>query len=304
MITKPMLAETCSDTSKLSYPVLASPKIDGIRALKVNGQLVSRKFKPIPNEHIRLALEALLPDGADGEITVGDTFQSCSSGVMSKDGAPSFHYYWFDYVSSSLDQPYSERVETIERHADFHGLSNLLDKVNGTITIVRPEVISSAEELLKYEQEQIELGFEGIMVRKPDGKYKCGRSTEKEALLLKIKQFEDAEAIVLDTYELMNNTNEATVDELGHTKRSSHKEGLVGSGKLGGFLVRGVGGVWDGVEFDLGGFRGVTHAERRRMWESRDLLKGRLAKFSYFMTGSKDKPRFPIFLGFRHPNDT
>lgn len=296
-----MLAETCSDVEKLSYPVIATPKVDGIRALKVNGQVVSRKFKPIPNRHIREALEAALPDGADGEITVGDTFQSCSSGVMSENGTPDFVFYWFDYVKDDVLKPYSERVKDIMA---AEGVTSKIAEAGGICYRLDGELIENAEQLQEYEQEQIELGYEGVMVRKPSGKYKCGRSTEKEGLLLKIKQFEDAEAIVLDTYELMNNNNEATIDELGHTKRSSHKEGLSGSGKLGGFRVRGVGGKWDGVEFDLGGFRGVPHMERRRMWESRDALLGRLAKFSYFMTGSKDKPRFPIFLGFRHPDDT
>ena len=57
------------------------------------------------------------------------------------------------------------------------------------------------------------------MVRTPDSPYKCGRSTEREAWLLKIKRFEDAEAVVLGTYEGMSNMNEAGVDAFGRTKR-------------------------------------------------------------------------------------
>jgi hypothetical protein len=37
--------------------------------------------------------------------------------------------------------------------------------------------------------------------RSPHSPYKCGRSTEREAWLLKIKRFEDAEAVVLEPYE-------------------------------------------------------------------------------------------------------
>ena len=67
LITKPLLA-VAADLEKIEFPVWATPKIDGIRCLKINGQVVSRNFKPIPNHHIRTTLEQILPDGIDGEI--------------------------------------------------------------------------------------------------------------------------------------------------------------------------------------------------------------------------------------------
>ena len=36
--------------AKLRYPVLATIKKDGIRALRMNGTLLSRTLKPIPNK--------------------------------------------------------------------------------------------------------------------------------------------------------------------------------------------------------------------------------------------------------------
>ena len=76
------------------------------------------------------------------------------------------------------------------------------------------------------------------MIRTPDSPYKCGRSTEREGWLLKIKRFEDAEAVVLDTYEGMSNQNDAQRDAFGRTKRSLAQAGKVGRGELGGFVVR------------------------------------------------------------------
>ena len=69
-ITKPMLAASLKNINQLDYTkgYLATPKIDGIRALMIDGHLVSRTFKPIRNNYIRTMLEAVLPDGADGEI--------------------------------------------------------------------------------------------------------------------------------------------------------------------------------------------------------------------------------------------
>ena len=57
MITRPMLAETVEDVNSINYPVLVSPKLDGIRILKIDGNIVTRKFKPLPNTYTRQWLE-------------------------------------------------------------------------------------------------------------------------------------------------------------------------------------------------------------------------------------------------------
>jgi DNA ligase-1 len=150
------------------------------------------------------------------------------------------------------------------------------------------------------------------MIRSTAGPYKFGRSTEKEGWLLKLKRFEDSEAVVLGCYELMHNANEATKDELGHTKRSSHKANKQGRGTLGGLHVR---DLKTGVEFDIG--TGFDDALRAELWSLHQLnvalqvpakfsagaVVGRVAKYKFFPTGSKDKPRFPVFLGFRDSID-
>src|SRR4051812_33650187 len=110
MIKKPLLASAVENLDDIKFPVIASPKLDGIRCLKIDGKVVSRNFKPIPNRYIREALEYILPNGADGEIIVGKTFQDVSSGVMSHDGEPEFIYHMFDYVKDSLGKPYVDRI--------------------------------------------------------------------------------------------------------------------------------------------------------------------------------------------------
>jgi DNA ligase-1 len=72
-IQKPMLAGNY-DASKAKFPYIATPKIDGIRFLMVNGVAVSRTFKPIRNNYLQQVLSETLPDGVDGEITVLDPF--------------------------------------------------------------------------------------------------------------------------------------------------------------------------------------------------------------------------------------
>ena len=46
-ITKPMLAGKCERPDALNFPVLATPKLDGIRCLKIGGRALTRSFKPI-----------------------------------------------------------------------------------------------------------------------------------------------------------------------------------------------------------------------------------------------------------------
>jgi DNA ligase-1 len=87
LIPAAMLADAAG-TARLVFPLGATPKIDGIRALTVGGRLVSRTLKPIPNRLLRDALESVLPDGADGELLAGATFQDCTSRVMSANHVP------------------------------------------------------------------------------------------------------------------------------------------------------------------------------------------------------------------------
>jgi DNA ligase-1 len=143
-------------------------------------------------------------------------------------------------------------------------------------------------------------GFEGTIVRDPDGRYKFGRSTMREGLLLKIKRFNDAEAVVVGVEELMHNGNEATLDRLGHSKRSSHKGNKMASGKLGALVVE---NVVNGkrVRFKVG--TGFKDNERKQLWSDRNSLIGRYAKYKSMEFGTKDAPRHPVFLGFRHKND-
>ena len=88
LLSQPMLAGKCEDVNSLRFPVLASPKLDGIRCLRVGNRVLTRKFKEIPNHYTKHLLGRLLASGMDGEIMVpGTTFNALQSRVMSE-GAP------------------------------------------------------------------------------------------------------------------------------------------------------------------------------------------------------------------------
>ena len=289
-IKKPMLAGKCEQPEALSFPVLAAPKLDGIRCLKINGQALTRSFKPISNKFAREWIEANLPDGLDGELMLrGGTFNATTSAIGRESGEPDFVFHVFDYVSEGIDVPYACRVRELERLPQWERVEKVL-----------PVEIKNAEELAAYEEKCHAEGYEGVMVRDPAGPYKCGRSTEREGWLLKIKRFADGEAEVLEPYEGMSNQNEAERDAFGRTKRSLSKAGMVGRGELGGFIVR---ALDTGVEFRLGYNHVLGGIDRVSLWIKKDTLVGRLVKFRHQPSGAKDAPRFPKFVGWREAWD-
>lgn len=286
-ISKPMLGVAVKDVNDLTFPLIATPKLDGIRALMVDGNLVSRKFKPIPNHHIRTTLESMLPNGIDGEIIAGNAFQDVSSAVMSHGGEPEFGYWAFDYVEE-LSRPYDERLIDLE---------TMISVVSHDIVkAVQVEFVASVDELRNYEARVLAEGYEGVMLRHPRSPYKCGRSTLRQAFLLKLKQFKDSEALVLAVEELMHNENTLEADELGYAKRSSAKDGKVPAGTLGKFLVR---DIHTGVEFAIGTGRGLTFELRQHIWDNQSTYVGKVVKYRYQPHGVKDAPRFPVWIGFR-----
>jgi len=301
IITAPMLAAPLKDVEQLDFSkgYLCTPKLDGIRALLRDDHLVSRTFKPIRNNYIRNILESVLPEGADGEIMCPGAFQATTSGVMSADGEPEFHYYMFDYVKDELDRKYFERTQDMIQWMVDVGPINKpgIDKIK----LLIPIVIRDLAHLHEYEAECIQAGFEGVILRTPDSPYKCGRSTAKQEWLLKIKQFEDDEAIILGFAEKMHNDNKATKDAQGHTVRSSHKENKRPAGTLGALQVR---DIKTEVEFEIGTGKGLTAKLRQEIWDNRMDWDGKTVTYRHFkISGVKDKPRFPVFKGIRDPED-
>ncbi len=271
-----------------NYQLLATPKLDGIRCLMIDGKAVSRTFKPIPNDYIRTMIESIGENGLDGEILVRNrTFNELSGDVRRSDGRPDFFFAVFDYVESTLRDPYSMRMEALQELSlpDF-------------CTKVLPVLIENRIELETYERDQIALGFEGVMIRTPDSPYKCGRSTAAEGYLLKIKRFEDDEAIIVGVEEMMENRNVATRDAFGRTERSTHKENMVPKGMMGKLVVQWLrpGGP---QQFEIG--TGFDAATRQAIWNQRDVFvaERRIVKFKHQPSGADEKPRFPVFLGFR-----
>jgi DNA ligase-1 len=193
MLTAPMLAAELTDERLLRYPLLTTPKVDGIRFLVVGGRAVTRSLSPIPNDHIRGWIEANCYEGTDGEITVPGGFGATSSAVTRKDGAPDFTLHVFDRYRP---EPYLQRI------AGLVGMHHPANRVR----VLVPVEIKDEAALLAFEDKCISEGHEGVILRDPAGSYVCGRTKEESQLMLKLKRHADDEAVVcsVDTDGALN----------------------------------------------------------------------------------------------------
>lgn len=289
----PMLA--CSelpDFAKLRYPLVASPKLDGIRCVIRGGLALTRSLKPVPNKRLRELLQRPELEGLDGELMAGETFQDVTSAIMSHDGdVDGITFNVFDHHTDPA-RPFQERFR---RALDIATIERLSGRT--FVHHVPHVLIESESDLIVYEAHQLAKGYEGVMLRDPNGTYKYGRSTMREGALLKVKRFEDAEAVIVGFEPLYVNENEQTRDERGYAKRSSSKDGLVATERLGAFVLERA----DGVRFNCGS--GTTDAQKHDFWQRRNELLGRTVKYKHQPHGAKDAPRSPVFLGFRDGRD-
>lgn len=278
---KKVLLASKADVDTLMYPLMASPKLDGIRCiLHPTLGAVSRTLKPIPNNHIRGRLDRLQAYCLDGEImtfTDGemDDFNTVQSKVMSQDGEPDFRLLVFDTFLNA-DDTFVRRYTQVEewvKQADKYAATDCLELV--------PHVyLSNRDELDAYEALMVEAGYEGIMVRRDDGHYKQGRSTVRQQILLKVKRFDDDEGVLVKMEE--------EIDKHGVPKD-----------RLGAMVL-----LTKWGELKVGS--GFTASQRDAYWKARNnMLAGEAVHvtFKYQPHGMKDRPRFPTFKGFRDRRD-
>lgn len=221
LLWKPTLAATLPADfdpacALMPYPLLASPKIDGVRAMVQGGKLVSRNGRPIPSPAFQSLIATRSLEGCDGELVVGKPYGegvfnrtvSCAMRTSDKPDMMARCFYVFDRRG---EEPYCIRLKSLP--------------IDGTVFPVEQVVINTPLQLLRYENKQLHRGYEGIMLRRMDaGRYMEKRSTLREFYLVKLKRFEYAEAIIMSVHPLVRNKN---ADKTGTGRRSTVKSGLV-----------------------------------------------------------------------------
>lgn len=291
MKIKPLLS--CKvPLDKVKFPIYISTKFDGIRALVIEGVVYSRSLKPIRNKHVQKLFGKPEYNGFDGELIVGDiyakdVFQKTTSGVMSEDGEPDVTYYVFDIFTNNTET-YKERLYTLNDKLVLDQFPN--------VVATQQLYIKTKEELTELLSKEKVKGGEGLIGRNPNGVYKYGRSTPKEQLSIKFKFFSDSEFKVVGFEELHSNTNEQTVNELGYSTRSTHKQNQIPMGILGSLVLE-----FGDLTFKVGS--GFTMEQRSEIWKNQHSYLGKLASVRYMEVGMDKLPRCPSWLGWRDLED-
>jgi DNA ligase-1 len=245
-----MLAQTYhSDLDVSEYWV--SEKLDGVRARWDGKQLVSRGgnvFAAPPWFVIGFPEQAL-----DGELWIA---RGRYQDVMSIVTRTTPHEGWRQIRFMVFDLP-----EDTRRFEDRVAAMQALGKQTKSdhLQIVEQFRVADEKALVELMDEVYAAGGEGLMLHHRDALYRRGRSGD----LLKLKRFDDAEAVVL-----------------GYNPGKGKYQGMVGSLK-----VRSE----DGRGFSIGS--GLTDEQRRRPPPIGSLV-------TYRFQGLTDSglPRFPVFL--------
>jgi len=254
---------------------------------------LSRTLKPIRNHYIQNTLGHPALNGLDGELIVGDpTAKDCmratNSGVMAAGGEPEFTYYVFDIW---------DRQEA--NYTDVLASLNTFPK-HPYVEILPQYFCTNAFNVEKHEQQALDEGYEGLILRRLDAPYKHGRSTLREGYLIKLKRYIQEEAIIIGYESLQHNANDAELNASGYTQRSTAQAGKIDLPLLGALLVR---GMYQGALTNFRVGTGFTFEERAALWEQREGLVGKIITYKLFPMGSKNRPRHPAFISFRSQDD-
>lgn len=296
MTIRPHLA--CDyDEAKLRFPVIGMPKIDGVRGINLDGTLTGRSLKKHANKFTTARFSKDWFVGIDGELAAGDwtspsLCRDTTSAVNRIEGEPDVVWWAFDLLDAeNIGKTYIERYEALEMRVQGLNLPYL--------KIVPMTLLDSLEDLQAFEADCIEQGFEGVILRDPQGLHKSGRATVKVGAYMRIKRFSDAEAEVLSIVEAMQNNNEAKTNELGRTERSTHQENMVPKGMVGSLICR---DLTSGETITVGA-GDMDHAERKYYFDNQSEIVGQIIKYKSFRHGVKNLPRFPTFIAIRSRED-
>jgi len=238
---------------------LVSEKLDGVRGYWDGEKLITKKgnainapkwfTKNFPNEAI------------EGELWISrGAFEEVSSIVRQEIPQDldwqKVHFMIFDMPKNA--KVFSQRFDDIKNLVAASNLKHL--------QAVDQFEISSHKSLMKKLDEIVKNGGEGLMLHKKDSLYQAARNND----ILKVKKYEDAEALVI-----------------GYEKG----EGKL-SGKTGALLVE---NLEDKTRFKIGG--GFSDEERKNPPKI-----GSIITYKFYGKTKIGKPRFAVFMRVRNEN--
>lgn len=309
---KPQLAND-ANLDAIIYPCIVQPKIDGVRALNINGMLTGRSLKPFEGFGITEYWSKPEFKHLDGEMTLGpnpaspDRLCSLTTGAM---GAfkgvtemPDIYWHVFDWLAEP-NLPYIQRYWKLKAYVEDlkHPRVKLVPMYQAYI---RPDLDALIADFF-------ELGYEGAIIRNPNSPAKEGRPGKKAQELVRVKPWADTEMLVTGITEGNENTNEATTNELGRSERSSAQGGMVPNGRVGSIQGTLLADCFSPINGKLLFPKGLpvtvskgsmSHEEARDYFLNPSKIVGHIVKFSHMTHGVKDLPRMGGYVSHRLKED-
>lgn len=293
---RPLLACSIDDEEQIAEllrdhgSLFVSEKKDGIRGIKDRYGLRSREDKPIRNIHIQNYF-ADLPEGLDGEIMFDidgeekhPPLEHINSVITSgmdkwpKRWVPRF--YAFDIQRTGI--PFHTRFEMLR---DIQQRS----KKDGPLKVLYQWECSQLSTILRQFDNVVGYGGEGICLRAPNAYYKQGRSTLREAALLRFKPVKQGRATIFAMTPLERHVGVQDRNAFGLAKRDSKKSNMQEQDELGALLGR--------TEFgNVKVGSGFTASQRIEYFNKFVKLVGREFIYEYRDLTHKGVPRNPTFV--------
>ena len=302
-----LATDSAKHPKKVCGKKILESKLDGIRALalvditfpeKTKVTLFSRNGKPLNNfphieeqlvECVKMFTKSPWSDHRitkfmlDGEI-VSDNFQALMKQAQRKTDIDTANAVFSIFDIIPYDQFNNGKWTTTQIKRTTEWLGSIRERVNANFTslhildhiIVDLDTTDGRSIMDRFAKEQIDLGYEGIMIKDVDAPYVCKRRTA----WMKWKP-----TITVD------------LEVVGYEEGTGRN-----AGRLGAFICE---GVDDGrlIRVNVGG--GFSDAQRIDFWLRRDQLIGFIAEIKAdVVTQNQDAEdtyslRFPRFKGFR-----
>jgi DNA ligase 1 len=282
------------DLNTLKYPLLASAKLDGIRCIIKDGQLYSRSLKLIRNVHLRGLLSEITAYSKahdvilDGELYCFTVPFNELSGIIRSDDKelPIDLKFWCFDILDGKDRPFVDRIKQYEK-LNFRKLQPCVQYL-----------ASNAEEVQLAFEQSIRDGFEGLILRNPESKYKFGRARVKENIAYKVKLFETFDAKITGVVRAtkVDENAEKTINELGYSVTSQKKDDRIFIDKACAFIV-----MHNGKELKV--VLAMTDEEKKEIWLNKHNYIGKTIEYKGMTIGSKDLPRHPVMIRYRKDKD-
>lgn len=274
----------------VKFPMNVLDKLDGIRCIFMGGLMLSRSLKKIPNKQLQEKFKNLKEFTEknnvilDGEI-YGDkmTFQEITSITMSddKEVPEKLKFFCFDaIINQNPNQPFSERHKFI---------SEL--KLDNLVT-VKQKLVNSKDEVTEMFSDALERGFEGLILRNPNSKYKFGRISPNSGDGYKVKPWITYDSKIIDIEQRFNNLNESQKNELGHSFKRDTIDAKEATGIAACFVVEYNGQTQKVTITGIESFR-------KEIWSNKEKYIGKTIEWKGMEVGSVDKIRHPVFVRFR-----